>query len=138
MNSFQTSCDLLSKLALPEELPGGYSLRRLTGDASSRSYFRIQIPGDHTVILMKMPEPFGADKFPYLENYYLFRSLGVRLAEIYSMNPSRGLVFLQDDPSERPTNCSALALMAASPLVGAGSVLLPACPSDSEPFLRSI
>jgi hypothetical protein len=45
---------------------------------------------------MKMPEPFVEATFPYLQNYHLFRSLGVDLAEIYGMEPSRGYVFLQD------------------------------------------
>jgi N-acetylmuramate 1-kinase len=90
-------CILLSEFDLPETAPpAGYSLQRLTGDASSRSYFRIRIPDGRTLVLMKMPEPFDETHFPYLENYHLFRSLGVRLAEIYYMSPSKGFVVLQD------------------------------------------
>src|SRR5437870_1516456 len=89
-------CDILSACSLPEECPPGYSLERLTGDASTRSYFRIGLQDEKTMMLMKMPEPFDPENFPYLYNYHLFRSLGVDLAEIYGMEPGRGYVFLQD------------------------------------------
>lgn len=96
MGNIEISCEDLLKSNLPEEVPDGYSIQRLTGDASSRSYFRIQLPGGESVVLMRMPEPFDKSNSPYLENYHLFRSSGIRLAEIYSMDPSRGLVLLQD------------------------------------------
>ncbi len=89
-------CEILATCPLPEELPAGYSIRQLTGDASTRSYFRIQMPNGGTVVLMKMPESFEEKSFPYLENYHLFRHLGIPLAEIYHMAPARGFVFLQD------------------------------------------
>jgi N-acetylmuramate 1-kinase len=91
-----SDCERLLRYKLPEELPEGYTIQRLTGDASTRSYFRIHSPSGGTIILMKMPEAFEEQKFPYLENYHLFRSLGVRLAEIYHMAPPSGLVLLQD------------------------------------------
>jgi aminoglycoside/choline kinase family phosphotransferase len=81
---------------LPEETPAGFVCTRLTGDASSRSYFRIQGDSGQSLILMKMPEPFPESDFPYLQNYELFRSAGVPLAEIYLLQPERGIVFLQD------------------------------------------
>jgi aminoglycoside/choline kinase family phosphotransferase len=48
------------------------------------------------MVLMKMPESFHENDFPYLQNYDLFRAAGVNLAEIYFMKPETGLVFLQD------------------------------------------
>lgn len=87
---------LLSSASLPEEWPQGYSGVQLTGDASTRSYYRITTPTRETLILMRMPEPFDETNFPYLQNYQLFLSLGVNLAEIHGMEPSRGYVFLQD------------------------------------------
>ena len=87
--------DLLS-FNLPEEAPEGYVFNQLTGDASTRSYFRITEPSGKTVMLMKMPEPFDENEFPYLWNYELFRSIGVRLAPILEMNPKRGFVLLED------------------------------------------
>lgn len=87
--------DLLDR-NLPDELPEGFSAYQLTGDASSRAYFRIKAPNDGTVMLMKMPEPFDASDFPYLRNFHLFRSIGVPLANILEMNPERGFVLLQD------------------------------------------
>jgi N-acetylmuramate 1-kinase len=87
---------LLSKCNLPDEPPDGYACTRLTGDASTRSYFRIQGSSGKSIVLMKMPEPFIQDDFPYLQNYEIFRAAGVPLAEIYSLQPERGSVFLQD------------------------------------------
>ncbi len=89
-------CEILSGCELLKEVPAGFSIRQLTGDASTRSYFRIQTPSGGTVVLMKMPEPFDENAFPYLANYHLFRALGIPLAEIYHLQPDRGLVFLQD------------------------------------------
>jgi aminoglycoside/choline kinase family phosphotransferase len=92
----EQNCLSLSSFNLPDEFPRQYSLQRLTGDASSRSYFRIYLPSGETVVLMKMPEPFDENQFPYLDNYQLFRSLGIELARIYHMDPAKGFVFLQD------------------------------------------
>jgi N-acetylmuramate 1-kinase len=90
------ACLTLGNYQLPEEYPDNFQLHRLTGDASSRSYFRITGPFEKTIVLMKMPEAFRANEFPYLQNYELFRAAGVNLAEIYFMKPENGLVFLQD------------------------------------------
>ncbi|HJZ12205.1 MAG TPA: phosphotransferase, partial [Acidobacteriota bacterium] len=89
-------CETLAGCNVPEDYPANYSGYRLTGDASTRSYFRITAPSGHTLVLMKMPEPFDLKAFPYLDNYHLFREKGVPLAEIYYMAPESGLVFLQD------------------------------------------
>src|SRR5215472_10684833 len=86
----------LANFQLPEEYPANFKINRLTGDASSRSYFRITAPSEKTIVLMKMPESFREQEFPYLQNYDLFRAAGVSLAEIYFMQPESGLVFLQD------------------------------------------
>lgn len=92
----QKMLDELKRSRMPEEWPAGFSGVRLTGDASTRSYYRITTPLQTTIILMKMPEAFDVASFPYLQNYQLFRSLGVNLAEIHGMEPTRGDVFLQD------------------------------------------
>ncbi len=87
--------EILATCVLPEQVPGGFSIKQLTGDASTRSYFRITTPTGETLMLMKMPEPFEEKRFPYLENYHLFRALGIPLAEIYHMEPASGFVFLR-------------------------------------------
>ena len=86
----------LASCNLPDETPAGYNCSRLTGDASTRSYFRIQGNSGGSMILMQMPEPFQKEDFLYLQNYELFRKAGVPLAEIFLMQPERGFVFLQD------------------------------------------
>ncbi len=52
------SLQQLTSERLPEEWPEGYSGVQLTGDASTRSYYRITTPSGMSLILMKMPEPF--------------------------------------------------------------------------------
>ncbi len=87
--------DLLNR-NLPDGLPDGFSASQLTGDASSRAYYRIRVPNGETVMLMKMPEPFDESDFSYLRNFHLFRSIGVPLASILEINSERGFVLLQD------------------------------------------
>ncbi|MCI0414792.1 phosphotransferase [bacterium] len=96
MEVYLNSIETVAAYNLPEETPSGFVCTRLTGDASSRSYFRIQGDSGQSLILMKMPEPYQESNFPYLQNYELFRSAGVPLAEIYLLQPERGVVFLQD------------------------------------------
>jgi aminoglycoside/choline kinase family phosphotransferase len=88
--------ELIAAGNLPEEVPPGYDCTRLTGDASTRSYFRIHGNSGGSMILMQMPEPFRVNDFPYIQNYELFRNAGVPLAEILFLQPERGFVFLQD------------------------------------------
>jgi N-acetylmuramate 1-kinase len=81
----------------PDAAPEGFTCVRLIGDASTRSYFRIQDKtGCTSCILMQMPEPFIESDFPYLQNYYLLRDAGIPLAEVYGLQPERGIVYLQD------------------------------------------
>lgn len=89
-------CEILAQCVLPENPPAGFHVQRLVGDASSRSYFRIAAPSGATVVLMKMPEAFSEDSFPYLDNYHLLQGNGISLAQIYMTEPGRGYVFLQD------------------------------------------
>ena len=88
--------ELLAACNLPDETPPGFTSARLTGDASTRSYFRIHGNSGGSLVLMKMPEPFQENDFPYLQNYELFKKAGVPLAEILFLQPERGFVFLQD------------------------------------------
>jgi aminoglycoside/choline kinase family phosphotransferase len=92
----QQICEFLSSSNLPHEVPFGFAIQQIVGDASTRCYYRIHLPEGKSLMLMHMPEPFDPANFPYLDNYHLFRDRGVLLAEIYHMVPDRGLVFLQD------------------------------------------
>lgn len=89
-------CEELASCRLPEEVPAGYEIRKLLGDASTRSYYRINNLNGKAYVLMRMPEPFDARQFAYLRNYELLHKAGVPLAEIYLMRPEQGWVFLQD------------------------------------------
>ena len=91
-----SECELLAEYELPESFPEGYSITRLVGDASSRSYFRIHLSSGGTLILMKMPEPFDQSQFPYLDVYHLLQGNRISVAQVLSMKPEKGYVFLQD------------------------------------------
>src|SRR5262245_30652947 len=90
------ACRLLAQCELPDHPPDNFSVNRLVGDASTRSYFRIHLPMGGRLILMKMPEPFVEDHFPYLDVYHLLRGRGISMASVHHMKPERGYVFLQD------------------------------------------
>jgi len=90
-----TECEKLASTNFLEAPPAGVTIQVLVGDASTRCYYRIHSPFG-PVVLMHMPEPFEESNFPYLDNYELFRTAGLSLAEIYFMKPERGWVFLQD------------------------------------------
>ncbi len=86
----------LTECNFPEQTPPGFNCTQLTGDASTRSYFRIQSGSGFTVMLMKMPEPFTGTESSYFLNYEIFCSAGVPLAKILFVQPEKGNVFLQD------------------------------------------
>ena len=96
MNTISADIRLVASCNLPDEIPAGYACTQLTGDASTRSYFRVQNGSGASLILMRMPEAFQENDFAYFQNYELFRKAGVPLAEILLMQPDRGIVFLQD------------------------------------------
>src|SRR5687767_12463385 len=96
MKIMDSDVHIIATCNLPDEVPAGYTCTRLTGDASTRSYFRIQNGSGSSVILMRMPDSFDEGDFPYLQNYDLFRRAGVPLAEILLIQSDRGFVFLQD------------------------------------------
>src|SRR5688572_26951880 len=96
MRIMDSDVHFLATCNLPDEVPPGYTCTQLTGDASTRSYFRIENGTGRSMVLMRMPEAFEERDFPYLQNYDLFRQAGVPLAEVLLIQPDRGFVFLQD------------------------------------------
>ena len=75
---------------------GGYSVKKLLGDASSRQYYRYASESGETYILAAYPEPFSADHFSYKEIYDVLREIDVPVPEILKINGPLGIVFQED------------------------------------------
>jgi N-acetylmuramate 1-kinase len=72
------------------------SVKRIPGDASTRSYYRVEAE-KNTYIVMCM-EPFGelASALPFLQVQSYFKAAGVPVPEVYDADPTQGLILLED------------------------------------------
>ena len=68
----------------------------LVGDASTRSYFRLQRRGDRTSILALLPEPFEEKDSAFLSSAELFRAIPIRIPEIELVSGPEGALVLED------------------------------------------
>jgi aminoglycoside/choline kinase family phosphotransferase len=74
---------------------GGYEVIALAGDASSRRYYRI-VYADKSHVLMVW-EPFSSvDDYPFLNVLKHFEKHKVNVPEVLRLDPSRGLILLED------------------------------------------
>jgi len=85
----------------PEEIlrhhfPPGSSAIPLKGDASTRRFYRILIPGSPAGILMLYPEAFVWEGSALEGNHRHLESLGVPVPKITRVFPELGAVFLED------------------------------------------
>jgi hypothetical protein len=71
------------------------SVQPLPGDASTRKYYRIVTSGAPTYILMKMA-PFEVSSLSFLSVQRYLQQVGVRVPQVFEMNPSLGLLLLED------------------------------------------
>jgi len=104
---------------------GGYSVRKLLGDASSRQYYRYLSGSGESYILAAYPEPFSADQLAYREIYDLLREIDVPVPEILKNDESLGIVFqedlgdesLQNTLAETPSNMKRILLESAAEMI---------------------
>ncbi|HEY6547045.1 MAG TPA: phosphotransferase [Vicinamibacteria bacterium] len=76
--------------------PGAsWPVHPLSGDASTRRYFRLQLAQGHAVAAL-YPEPFDPEKMPFLEVQTLLEGYGVPVPRVIASDPARGLVVLED------------------------------------------
>lgn len=66
----------------------------LAGDASNRRYYRVV--HEHASMVLMRWEPFDPDNYPFLSVQKHFHDCGVRVPGVVHMNPSKGLVLLED------------------------------------------
>jgi aminoglycoside/choline kinase family phosphotransferase len=75
-------------------------LKRMVGDASTREYFRVFLPGNHpsTAILMVLPEPISKEPegFPFLNIRSFLEKIGIPVPGNYFTIFEDGIVALED------------------------------------------
>lgn len=75
------------------------SVTALAGDASMRSYFRVNLSGDperQTMVLALQPEPFDPEREPFLNVARLFQKMPVRVPKIHDVSGPEGILLLED------------------------------------------
>jgi N-acetylmuramate 1-kinase len=68
----------------------------LTGDASTRSYFRALYPDGRTAIVMLQPRPAAGDEDAFLDVQRFLEGHGLPVPHVYLHDPQQGLVLLED------------------------------------------
>jgi aminoglycoside/choline kinase family phosphotransferase len=74
---------------------GDVEVRPLSGDASTRRYFRLGRGGE-SFVLSLYPEPFLERAFPFLEVRALLERLGLPVPAVLAVDGPRGIVLQQD------------------------------------------
>lgn len=75
------------------------SVTALAGDASSRSYFRVDLSGDperQTMVLALQPGPFDPEREPFLNVARLFQKMPVRVPKVHDVSGPEGILLLED------------------------------------------
>jgi N-acetylmuramate 1-kinase len=67
----------------------------LSGDASTRRYYRVAVDGELSVLSLN-PEPFDADRLPFVVIRSLMAGWGLPVPEIRDMEGSLGILLLED------------------------------------------
>jgi aminoglycoside/choline kinase family phosphotransferase len=80
---------------LVERFGTGFEVVPLSGDASTRRYFRLQHRGARSVLAL-YPEPFDAPQLPFLIVHELLRSWGLPVPELRDHDGARGILLLED------------------------------------------
>lgn len=83
---------------LRERLNADFTVKPLKGDASERSYSRLEFGRGFpkSVVVMKMDSPFENDELDFIKLRKFLAECNVPTPEIYFTNPSKGLIYLED------------------------------------------
>jgi aminoglycoside/choline kinase family phosphotransferase len=79
---------------LEREFPGA-AVERLAGDASTRIFYRIRVPGGQSVVLMDYVEPFDGETDD-IRLGKIFRDAGLRVAGLLRVSAEVGCLVLED------------------------------------------
>jgi len=72
------------------------SVVKLTGDASTRVYFRVHLPEGRTYVIARYGEPFDPVAHPYCDVTELFACAGLPVPELIDVNGKEGMMLQQD------------------------------------------
>ncbi len=86
------------QVTLREKLNADFTVKPLKGDASERSYFRLDFGGGFpkSIVVMKIDSPFKNDELDFIKLRKFLAKCNVPTPEIYFTNPSKGLIYLED------------------------------------------
>ncbi len=73
-----------------------YHLSQLTGDASTRQYFRYISEAGEFFILAAYPCPFDPDHFPYRQIYDLFLEIGLPIPRMFAIDGKLAIILQED------------------------------------------
>ncbi len=76
-----------------------FTLKKLTGDASGRSYYRLTFEDENSVpknLIMMKKEPYSEDTDDFLLLRDFLEECGVTVPAVYFTNPDEGLIYLED------------------------------------------
>ena len=71
-------------------------VQALSGDASTRRYFRVSWEAKSSAVVAVYPEPFAADAHPFLEVHNLLAGWGIPVPQLLAVDGDCGLVVLED------------------------------------------
>ena len=80
---------------LLERFGSGFDVVPLSGDASTRRYFRVRDRGTSSVLAL-YPEPFEADELSFVVIHHLLCEWGLPVPEIQALDGPRGVILLED------------------------------------------
>jgi N-acetylmuramate 1-kinase len=72
------------------------SIQPLTGDASTRKYFRVMLPHETTRLAMVMPNPGANEEQSFIQVQHFLSKNGLPVPEIFEHHENLGIVILQD------------------------------------------
>lgn len=81
-----------------EKLNADFTIKPLKGDASGRSYFRLDFAGGFpkSIVVMKVGSSFKNDELDFLKLRKFLAECNVPTPKIYFTNPSKGVIYLED------------------------------------------
>ncbi len=100
--------NIASVLKLEPHILKSFSIEKLEGDASDRSYFRAKSKSDESYIIMKMAKGFNSpaeeitktskkiDQLPFLNIHRFLFNIGIRIPQIKGFNPQSAIIVLED------------------------------------------
>lgn len=86
------------QVTLSEKLNADFTIKPLKGDASERSYFRLDCSGGFpkSIVVMKTSSSFENDELDFLKLRKFLAKCNVPTPKIYFTNPAKGLIYLED------------------------------------------